>query len=162
MKYVSTRGEAASRGFAAILLEGLAPDGGLYVPERYPRVDAQTLARWRKLSYPELAFAVLSLYIDDIPAADLRALVGRTYTAETFGDARIVPLRRLERGVFVLGLSNGPTLAFKDIAMQFVGNAFEYELARRGGRPPCAPRAASRGCGRRASAPAPRRACSRR
>ena len=134
MNYVSTRGEAASRGFAAILLEGLAPDGGLYVPERYPRVDAQTLAAWRRLSYPELAFAVLSLYIDDIPAADLRALVGRTYTAEVFGDARIVPLRPLEPGVFVLGLSNGPTLAFKDIAMQFVGNAFEYELARRGGR----------------------------
>ena len=77
---------------------------------------------------------MLSLYIDDIPAADLRALVARTYTAEMFGDARIVPLRPLEPGVFVLGLSNGPTLAFKDIAMQFVGNAFEYELARRGGR----------------------------
>ena len=134
MNYLSTRGEAASRGFAAILLEGLAPDGGLYVPERYPRVDAQTLGAWRKLSYPELAFAVLSLYIDDIPATDLRALVARTYTAETFGDARIAPLRPLEPGVFVLGLSNGPTLAFKDIAMQFVGNAFEYELARRGGR----------------------------
>ena len=134
MNYLSTRGEAASRGFAAILLEGLAPDGGLYVPERYPHVDAQTLAAWRRLSYPELAFAVLSLYIDDIPAADLRALVGRTYTAEVFGDARVAPLRPLEPGMFVLGLSNGPTLAFKDIAMQFVGNAFEYELARRGGR----------------------------
>jgi threonine synthase len=134
VKYVSTRGEAALRGFAAILLEGLAPDGGLYVPERYPQVDAQTLAAWRGLSYPELALAVLSLYIDDIPAADLRVLLERTYRAEVFGDARIVPLRSLEPGVFVLGLSNGPTLAFKDIAMQFVGNAFEYELGRRGGR----------------------------
>ncbi len=134
MKYVSTRGEAAGAGFAAILLEGLAPDGGLYVPERYPPVDAATLAAWRKLSYPELAFAVLSLYIDDIPATDLRALLARTYSAEVFGDARIVPLRPLESGVHVLGLSNGPTLAFKDIAMQFVGQAFEYELARRGGR----------------------------
>ncbi|MEO7117124.1 MAG: threonine synthase, partial [Caldimonas sp.] len=134
MKYVSTRGEAAGVGFAAILLEGLAPDGGLYVPEHYPQVDAATLAAWRKLSYPELAFAVLSLYIDDIPATDLCALLDRTYRAEVFGDARIVPLRPLEDGVHVLGLSNGPTLAFKDIAMQFVGQAFEYELARRGGR----------------------------
>jgi threonine synthase len=134
VRYVSTRGEAAGRGFAAILLEGLAPDGGLYLPERYPRIDAATLAAWRRLSYPELAFEVLSRYIDDIPAADLRALVERTYRAEVFGDPRIAPLRRLEPGVFLLGLSNGPTLAFKDIAMQFVGSAFEYELGRRGGR----------------------------
>ncbi len=134
MKYISTRGEAAGAGFAAILLEGLAPDGGLYVPERYPPVDATTLAGWRHLPYPELAFAVMSRFIDDIPADDLRALLSRTYRADVFGDGRIVPLRRLEPGVFVLGLSNGPTLAFKDIAMQFVGQAFEYELARRGGR----------------------------
>jgi len=134
MKYVSTRGEASGRGFAEILLEGLAPDGGLYVPERYPTVDAATLAAWRQLSYPELAFGVMSLFIDDIPPADLRAMLARTYRAEVFGDPRIVPLRPLEPGVFVLGLSNGPTLAFKDIAMQFVGHAFEYELARRGGR----------------------------
>ena len=132
MKYVSTRGEATGRGFSEILLEGLAPDGGLYVPERYPRVDAPTLARWRRLSYPELAFEVMSLYIDDLPADDLRILIDRTYTPEVFGDARIAPLRPLEPGVFVLGLSNGPTLAFKDIAMQFLGHAFEYELARRG------------------------------
>ena len=132
MKYVSTRGEASGRGFAEILLEGLAPDGGLYVPEIYPRVDAATLSRWRRLSYPELAFEVMALYIDDIPAADLRALIDRTYTKEVFGDARIAPLRPLESGVFVLGLSNGPTLAFKDVAMQFLGHAFEYELARRG------------------------------
>jgi len=134
MKYVSTRGEASGRGFAEILLEGLAPDGGLYVPERYPTVDAATLAAWRQLSYPELAFGVMSLFIDDIPPVDLRAMLARTYRAEVFGDPRIVPLRPLEPGVFVLGLSNGPTLAFKDIAMQFVGHAFEYELARRGGR----------------------------
>ena len=132
MKYVSTRGEASGRGFAEILLEGLAPDGGLYVPEIYPRVDAATLSRWRRLSYPELAFEVMALFIDDIPAADLRALIDRTYTKEVFGDARIAPLRPLEPGVFVLGLSNGPTLAFKDVAMQFLGHAFEYELARRG------------------------------
>ncbi len=132
MKYVSTRGEATGRSFGEILLEGLAPDGGLYVPERYPHIDAATLARWRGLSYPELAFEVMSLYIDDIPADDLSALIDRTYTKAVFGDARIAPLRPLEPGVFVLGLSNGPTLAFKDMAMQFLGHAFEYELARRG------------------------------
>ena len=134
MKYLSTRGEAAGRGFAEILLEGLAPDGGLYVPERYPRVDPATLDRWRALSYPELAFEVFSLFVGDIPAADLRRLVDATYTAAVFGDERITPVRALEPGVFVLGLSNGPTLAFKDVAMQFLGNAFEYELARRGRR----------------------------
>ena len=135
MRYISTRGEAAGRGFAGILLEGLAPDGGLYVPELYPRVDEATLADWRQLSYPELAFAVMSRFVDDIPASELRAIVERSYRAEVFGgDARITPLRPLEPGVFVLGLSNGPTLAFKDVAMQFLGHAFEYELARRGGR----------------------------
>ena len=132
MRYLSTRGEGPGRGFSEILLEGLAPDGGLYLPERYPHVDVATLSRWRRLPYAELAFELLSLYVDDVPGADLRDLVDRTYTASTFGDARIVPLRPLEPGVFILGLSNGPTLAFKDLAMQFLGNAFEYELARRG------------------------------
>ncbi|HZV94083.1 MAG TPA: threonine synthase [Caldimonas sp.] len=132
MRYLSTRGEAAGRRFSDILLEGLAPDGGLYLPERYPRVDRNLLSRWRHLPYAELAFEILSLYIDDIPASDLQALARRTYRADIFGDARIVPLRRLEPGLFVLGLSNGPTLAFKDMAMQFLGHAFEYELARRG------------------------------
>ena len=132
MKYLSTRGHMSRPAFCAILLEGLAPDGGLYLPARYPRVDAVTLARWRGLSYPELAFELFSLYIDDVPAGDLRAMVARTYTAAIFGDARITPLRPLDPGVFVLGLSNGPTLAFKDLAMQFLGHAFEYELARRG------------------------------
>ncbi len=132
MKYLSTRGDGGERRFCDILLEGLAPDGGLYLPASYPRVDAATLARWRQLGYPELAFEILSLFIDDVPPADLRALLARTYTAAAFGDARITPLRPLEPGVFVLGLSNGPTLAFKDIAMQFLGQAFEYELARRG------------------------------
>ena len=90
MKYISTRGDAhaARAAFCEILLEGLAPDGGLYLPQSYPQVDAATLARWRGLSYAELAFEILSLYIDDIPPADLRALVERTYTAQIFGDAQ--------------------------------------------------------------------------
>ncbi|MDQ6628047.1 MAG: threonine synthase [Pseudomonadota bacterium] len=132
MKYLSTRGEQAGRRFCDILLEGLAPDGGLYLPEHYPSVDAATLGQWRTLPYAELAFRILSLYIDDIPPDTLRELLRATYTEETFGDARIVPLRPLDAGTFVLALSNGPTLAFKDLAMQFLGNAFEFELARRG------------------------------
>ncbi|VTU31237.1 threonine synthase [Variovorax sp. RA8] len=132
MRYLSTRGHPERRRFCEILLEGLAPDGGLYLPERYPQVDGATLARWRGLPYAELAFEVLSLYIDDIPAADLKAISARTYTAEIFGTPDIVPLRELEDGVYLEALSNGPTLAFKDMAMQLLGNLFEYELARRG------------------------------
>ncbi len=136
MRYLSTRGHADRKRFCEILLEGLAPDGGLYLPETYPQVDDATLARWRKVyheqGYAELAFEVLSLYIDDIPAADLRALCEKTYTAEVFGTGEIVPIRHLEEGLWLEALSNGPTLAFKDMAMQLLGNLFEYELARRG------------------------------
>lgn len=133
MKYISTRGDKTERRFCEILLEGLAPDGGLYLPVAYPQVDGATLARWRGLAYADLAFEILSLYIDDIPAADLQALVRKTYTAEVFGSAAIVPVRRLgESGLMIEALSNGPTLAFKDMAMQLLGNLFEYELARRG------------------------------
>ena len=131
MLYLSTRGDPGRKRFCEILLEGLAPDGGLYLPERYPQVDAQTLDRWRLLPYADLAFEVLSLYIDDIPADDLRALCRKTYTAEVFGTPQIVPLRPLEPGLSLQALSNGPTLAFKDMAMQLLGNLFEYELARR-------------------------------
>ena len=136
MKYLSTRGLLPSnptlRGFSDILLEGLAPDGGLYLPTHYPQVDAAALQRWRGLSYAELAFEVLSLYIDDIPPADLKRLCAATYTEAVFGTAQITPLKRLEDGLFLQALSNGPTLAFKDMAMQLLGNLFEYELARRG------------------------------
>lgn len=132
MRYLSTRGHPDRRRFCEILLEGLAPDGGLYLPEHYPQVDAATLAKWRNLPYAELAYEVLSLYIDDIPPADLKAICARTYTAEVFGTPEIVPLRELDDGVYLEALSNGPTLAFKDMAMQLLGNLFEYELARRG------------------------------
>ena len=136
MKYISTRGDRSPKHFCDILLEGLAPDGGLYLPEHYPQVDDATLSRWRGVyqnqGYAELAFEVLSLYIDDIPAADLKALCRKTYTEEVFGTPEIVPLRPLENGIWLEALSNGPTLAFKDMAMQLLGNLFEYELARRG------------------------------
>ena len=136
MRYLSTRGHADRKRFCEILLEGLAPDGGLYLPEAYPQVDAPTLARWRHVyadqGYAMLAFEVLSLYVDDIPKADLEALCRKTYTAEVFGTQSIVPVRSFEPGLMVQALSNGPTLAFKDMAMQLLGNLFEYELKRRG------------------------------
>ncbi|MEY4978625.1 MAG: hypothetical protein RLZZ352_895 [Pseudomonadota bacterium] len=139
MQYLSTRGHPERRRFCEILLEGLAPDGGLYLPEHYPAVTADTLARWRGVfnggapgGYAALAFEVLSLYIDDIPAADLKALCDKTYTEAVYGTPAIVPLKKLDDGLYLEALSNGPTLAFKDMAMQLLGNLFEYELARRG------------------------------
>ncbi|MDR2926332.1 MAG: threonine synthase [Azoarcus sp.] len=140
MKYLSTRGHAARPGFCDILLEGLAPDGGLYLPELIPQISFAELDAWRRLPYADLAFEILSKFIDDIPADDLRDLCRRTYAADVFrharaGDdpSRIAPLRWLEPGrVGLLALSNGPTLAFKDMAMQLLGNLFEYVLARRG------------------------------
>ena len=139
MRYISTRANAESapgRRFCEILLEGLAPDGGLYLPESYPVVSDATLSRLRDVyhqqGYAELAFEILSLYIDDIPAADLRALCHKTYTPAVFGTREIAPLRQLQQEVWIEALSNGPTLAFKDMAMQLLGNLFEYELARRG------------------------------
>ncbi len=136
MRYLSTRGDATPRQFCDILLEGLAPDGGLYLPERYPQIDAAELARLRAVhaseGYAALAFEILSRYIDDIPAADLRAICEKTYTAEVFGTRAIVPLKQLDDGFYLEALSNGPTLAFKDMAMQLLGHLFEYELGRRG------------------------------
>ncbi len=132
MRYISTRGDANERSFCEILLEGLAPDGGLYLPTHYSHIDDATLTRWRGLSYADLAFEILSLYIDDIPASDLHRIVHSTYTEKVFGNEAIVPLRRLEQGVWIEELSNGPTLAFKDMAMQLLGGLFEYELGRRG------------------------------
>jgi len=135
MKYISTRGNAPAKTFTEILLGGLAPDGGLYLPEEYPQVSRAELDAWRKLSYADLAFAVLSKFATDIPAADLKAIVSKTYTTAVYSNGRadsdfsqITPLRKLEDGVFILELSNGPTLAFKDMAMQLLGNLFEYAL----------------------------------
>ena len=132
MRYVSTRGATPPQRFGEVLLGGLAADGGLAVPEQYPAIDAAELARLRALSYPQLAFEILRRFADDVPADDLRAMVFRAYTKERFGSADITPLRTLEPGLHILGLSNGPTAAFKDIAMQFLGEVFEYALERAG------------------------------
>jgi threonine synthase len=125
--YVSTRGQAPRRRFGEILLEGLAPDGGLYVPEHFPKAD---LAAWRGLKYAELAREILGLFMDDVPGLD--ALVRRAYRAEAFGGDEITPLATLEPGLHLLRLSNGPTLAFKDVAMQLLGELFADALARSG------------------------------
>jgi threonine synthase len=139
MKYISTRGQAPKQSFLEILLGGLAPDGGLYLPETYPHFSADDLAAMRAMDYRQLAFAVLSRLADDIPAADLQTLIDKTYTTATYSHGRadsdfsqITPVRRLEEGLYLLELSNGPTLAFKDMAMQLLGNLFEYALERAG------------------------------
>ena len=130
MKYISTRGQTDHKPFSEVLLMGLAPDGGLMLPEHYPVIDEASLNQWRHLSYPELAFEVIRLFATDIPEDDLRVIINRTYTIQNFGTAEITPVRTLKDGIKIQALSNGPTLAFKDMAMQFLGNMFEYVLAR--------------------------------
>ncbi len=139
MKYISTRGQSPAQSFSEILLGGLAPDGGLYLPESYPQLADADLTAMRAMNYRELAFDLLSRFITDIPADDLKAIVDKTYTAEVYCNVRpgedaadITPLHTLETDLHLLCLSNGPTLAFKDMAMQLLGNLFEYVLAKAG------------------------------
>jgi len=136
MQYISTRGSMKPLRFTEILLEGLAPDGGLAMPEIYPRIMPHELDAWRKLSYADLAYQILRKFADDIPEVELRGIVHRTYRKEVFCNganaAEITPLKTLEAGFHLLALSNGPTLAFKDLAMQLLGNLFEFTLAREG------------------------------
>jgi threonine synthase len=141
MQYTSTRGQAPAQSFSQILLGGLAPDGGLYLPTSYPKITGAELDAWRKLSYADLALEILRKFATDIPGEDLRALMYKTYTADVYRNARpderaedITPLRTLEdkdgKKLVLQALSNGPTLAFKDMAMQLLGNLFEYALAK--------------------------------
>lgn len=137
MRYLSTRGRADQPlAFSDILLEGLAPDGGLYLPERYPSVDRDTLAGWQQLlasqGYAALAHDVLLRFIDDIPDSELRQICDRAYNDQVFATADIVPVSELSGGLWLAHLSDGPTAAFKDMAMQLLGQLFEYELGRRG------------------------------
>ncbi len=139
MYYISTRGQSPQKRFTDILLGGLMEDGGLAMPLAYPTFSRAELDAMRGMDYRQLAFAVLSRFADDIPADDLRGLIDRTYTPEVYrntvsgSDARdITPLYTLESGLHLLELSNGPTLAFKDMAMQLLGNLFEYALDKSG------------------------------
>src|SRR6266700_2297822 len=134
MLYVSSRGGAKPQPFTEIMLEGLAPDGGLFLPESFPKLGPAELAAMRGMNYREIAFAVLSKFADDIPSGDLKRLIDKTYTKAIFGSDDITPVKELEPGLFLLGLSNGPSLAFKDIALQLIGNLFEYVLEKHGER----------------------------
>src|SRR3989344_3618533 len=129
MQYISTRGNSEPMDFKEILLEGLAPDGGLYVPETYPKFTDTELDALRGKNYHEIALRVLRAFITDIPEEDLKKIISRTYTKEVFGTPEITPIKRLENGLTLLQLSNGPTLAFKDVPLQLLGNLMEYVLA---------------------------------
>ena len=139
IKYISTRGQSPALSFSDILLGGLAPDGGLYLPAHYPQFTDADLSKMRDMNYRDLAFAILSRLIDDIPSIDLKAIIDKTYRADVYGFVRkgqhaedITPTLTLENNLYLLCLSNGPTLAFKDMAMQLLGNLFEYVLAKKG------------------------------
>lgn len=134
MKYISTRGQTSPMSFSDVLLMGLAPDGGLMLPQTYPQINLDTLDKWRKLSYADLAFEIMSLFVADIPSDDLKLLIDKTYTKAIFNSDDITPITRLYDDVYLLELSNGPTLAFKDMAMQFLGNVFEYVLKQKNER----------------------------
>lgn len=140
MRYISTRGGGRPQTFCETLLGGLAEDGGLSVPQQVPALSVADLARlrslWQNEGYVALALALFEFFIDDIPQEDLRALTAQAYTQAAFGDARITPLSALKNqpGMYLLELSNGPTLAFKDIAMQWLGVLFEYVLSQRNER----------------------------
>lgn len=127
MQYLSTRGKIAPIPFTQAVMMGLAEDGGLLLPRTIPRIGSETFVSWQKLSYPDLAFEVMSRFVDDIPSSDLRDIINRSYT--TFTTEKVTPL--VHHGdLHILELFHGPTLAFKDIALQFLGNLFEYLLNR--------------------------------
>ncbi|MEZ3160719.1 threonine synthase [Microbacterium sp. BWT-B31] len=131
MQYISTRGGSLGQ-YCDVLLEGLAPNGGLAVPERLPQLSGGDLERLRELAYPELATEILSLFATDIPRDDLARLTAAAYGGGKFAAAEIVPVEPLSDELTLVGLSEGPTLAFKDMAMQFLGEAIEYVLDKTG------------------------------
>jgi threonine synthase len=131
MRYISTRGGIQPIPFKDAVMMGLATDGGLLLPESYPQTSTEQLESWRGLAYPQLAFRVISPFVDDIPADTLKGLIDRSYA--TFSHPEVTPLVHQD-GVYILELFHGVTLAFKDVALQFLGNLFEQILAERGER----------------------------
>lgn len=127
MKYCSTRGQVKGLNFTDAIMMGLADDGGLLLPEEVPQLSQTEMKRLATLSYPELAFEIISKYATDIPAADLKELVERSYAS--FSDAKVTPVVKQD-DLYILELFHGPTLAFKDVALQFLGNLFEYFLSK--------------------------------
>ena len=129
MRYVSTRGEAPELTFEDVLLTGLARDGGLYVPARWPQISAHDLRALRGQSYEDVAFAVMAPFIGDaIPGADLKHMIAGAYGS--FGHPAVAPLKQLDDNHFLLELFHGPTLAFKDVAMQLLSRLMDYALVR--------------------------------
>ncbi len=125
MRYLSTRGHVAPVGFLDAVMMGMADDGGLLVPETIPQIDAAMLQRWKDLSYQDLTLEILQCYVqDEISRSDLRSLINASYTG--FRHDEVVPVRQLDPTHFVLELFHGPTFAFKDVALQFLGNLYAY------------------------------------
>ncbi len=133
LKYISTRGQAPALGFEDVLLTGLARDGGLYVPETWPQFSAADIRGMKDMTYPELARRVMTPFIGSaIPQADLKTLIDGAYA--TFDAPEVLPLKKLGGNEYLLELFHGPTLAFKDVAMQVLGRLFDYVLKKRGSR----------------------------
>lgn len=131
MKYRSTRGQVSGKGFIEALLMGLADDGGLLIPEEIPVIDAATLQQWSKLSYEELFLAIFAYYTnDEIPQEDLKAMASRAYGR--FRHPEVTPLKRMDDKLYVLELFHGPTFAFKDVALQFMGELYSYVAQKHG------------------------------
>jgi threonine synthase len=131
VQYISTRGGRLG-SYCDILVEGLAPDGGLAVPEELPQLSADVLEQWRPLDYADLATEVIGLFATDIPRDDLSRLCHAAYRPQAFASQEVVPLHALDDGIALVGLSEGPTLAFKDMAMRFLGEALDFVLGRTG------------------------------
>ncbi len=130
MKYISTRGEISPVSFQEAVMMGLATDGGLLLPEVLPKVDHDTVNGWEPLPFQQLASQIFRLFISDIPADRLDSLINRSYS--TFSHPEITPLIKKD-DFFILELFHGPTFAFKDVALQFLGNVFEHILKKTGG-----------------------------
>lgn len=131
MKYASTRGNVAGIGFIDAFMMGLADDGGLLVPEQIPQVSAAQLEEWRSLEYTELVQAIFELYVDgEIPSAELKGLIESSYT--TFRTPEVTPVKQLQDDLYVLELFHGPTFAFKDVALQFMGQLYSYVATKTG------------------------------
>ena len=125
MKYQSTRGQIKNIPFKKAVMMGLAEDGGLLLPEAIPQLTPGDLDALSKLAYPELAFQVMCYFIEDIPAADLKDMIDRSYASFMHPD--ITPVVHKD-GLYILELFHGPTLAFKDVALQFLGNLFSFRV----------------------------------
>ena len=132
MNYVSTRDEnTQTYTFSEVLLSGLAQDGGLFIPEIYPFIDHETLKKYKTLSYAEIAYTIIEKFVgESIPKKDLEEILNKTYTETKFKDSKITPIKKLYNNIYLQDLSLGPSLAFKDLAMQFLGNIIEYELTK--------------------------------